>query len=358
MNVALDATYSLAREPSGVAAYCTNLISALARAAPCDRFHLAYRARQFVRALGTPLPGPNCRRRLLAECNGFRLRRRVELFHGLNQRLPRCRLGCAVSTFHDLFVMNGDYSTPEFRARFRSFAREAASRSDHVIAVSQYTADQVAEHMGTASSRIHVVHHGVMPVPRPAEGALEAFRNERELHGPFLLHVGAIQKRKNVVRLLEAFERLKPKYQLVLAGSSGYGAEAIMARIGRSPARGRVRVIGYVSDDLLAKLYHAAELLVFPSLEEGFGLPILEAMSAGAPVVTSDCSAMPEVAGGAARLVDPGDTDSIEAGVVEALEDEDLRQTLTRKGRARAAEFDWSKAADETLRVYAKALEG
>lgn len=355
--IALDASYSLDLTPSGVAVYSSNLIAAMARAAPRDHFDLCYRANRFLRAFGTSPPGPNCSRRLLEEFNCRLFRGRVDLFHGLNQRLPRCRFRRAVATFHDLFVINGDYSTAEFRGRFTALAREAASRADRIITVSQYTADQVADHLGFPPSRIHVVHHGVNPVPRVADEALAAFRKESELHAPFLLHVGAIQKRKNVARIVEAFERLRPHYLLVLAGSAGYGAHEIMARIQSSPARDRVRVIGFVDDDVLAKLYRAAEALVFPSIEEGFGMPVLEAMSAGLPVVASDRSAMPEVAGDAARLVDPDDTDSIEAGMVEVLEDEDRRAEFIELGLARAAQFNWTKAANETLQVYAKAME-
>ena len=108
---------------------------------------------------------------------------------------------------------------------------------------------------------------------------------------------------------------------------------------------------------MLAKLYRTAELLVFPSLDEGFGFPVLEAMSAGLPVVTSNCSAMTEIAGGAARLVDPKDTDSIEAGIVEVLSDNEARATLIDKGLKRAAQFHWVKTANETLQVYGKAIK-
>ncbi len=358
MRIALDATHSLGSKPSGVAVYCSNLIAALIRAAPRDRIDLCYRSNRFFRALGTSPPGPNCSRKLLEEFSCYLFRGQVDLFHGLNQRLPRCRFRHAVATFHDLFVINGDYSTPEFRGRFTSLAREAAQRADHIIAVSRYTANQVAAHLGFPPQRIHVVHHGVNPVRRVGEDDLAAFRKEEELHAPFLLHVGAIQRRKNVTRILEAFERLRPHYLLVLAGSAGYGADQIMTRIEASSARDRVRIVGYVDDDSLAKLYRAAQALIFPSLEEGFGLPVLEAMSAGLPVVTSNRSAMPEIAGEAARLVDPDDTNSIEDGIVEVLEDEDRRAELREKGIVRAAQFNWTKAAIETLQVYAKASEG
>jgi glycosyltransferase involved in cell wall biosynthesis len=357
LRVALDSTYSVDLRPSGIGVYCSNLISALVKVAPTYYFELAYRGNRFARSFRFPMPGANCKRRLLEEFNCYLFRNRVDLFHGLNQRLPRCSFASTVSTFHDLFVLNGDYSTPEFRARFAAFARDAANRSDHIIAVSQYTADRVEEFLEFEMPRIHVVHHGVTPVPHRTPEELEYFRKKNELQAPFLLNVGAIQKRKNIVRIIELLERLPAYYRLVLAGSAGYGIDKIMERIEASPARDRIRLIGYINDDLLAKLYRTAELLIFPSLEEGFGFPVLEAMSAGLPVVTSNCSAMPEIAGGAARLVDPKDTDSIEAGTVEILGNSKARGVLIGKGFKRAAEFHWVKAAHETLQVYETAIK-
>ena len=352
MTVALDATYSLSRSPSGVAVYCSNLIQALARIAPEKRFLLCYRANRFLEAHRAPIPESNCSRRLLEEAFCFLFRGQTSVFHGLNQRLPKCRFERTVTTFHDLFVINGDYSTADFRRRFTLLAEDAARRSDRIITVSQYTAGQVAMHLGYPREQISVVHHGISPLPRFSDEDLANFRRDHDLEPPFLLHVGAIQKRKNIVRVVEAFERLNPQFRLVLAGSAGYGAEEIMERISSSRARERIHVHGYVDDLLLARLYRSAAALVFPSLEEGFGFPVVEAMSAGLPVVTSNRSSLPEVAGGAARLVDPESTDEIEAGIEDVIVNQDLRQRLIRLGKARAAEFNWMKAAHETLNVY------
>jgi O-antigen biosynthesis alpha-1,2-mannosyltransferase len=350
--VALDASYSLGREPSGVAVYCSRILESLALAAPEDRFLLCYRANRFFRALRSPLPAPNCSRRLLEEFAPFLPPRQAALFHGLNQRLPRASFRRAVTTFHDLFVMSGDYSSPEFRKRFTGLARDAARRSDHIIAVSHFTAGQIAGHLNIPSDRISVVHHGVDPIPEVSPGQRETFRRKLDLEGPFVLHVGAIQKRKNVARLLEAFEGLGERYRLVLAGASGYGAQEILDSIDNSPVRPRIRVLGYCSRDELNNLYRSAAVLAFPSLEEGFGFPVLEAMSAGLPVVTSDGSALQEVAGDAALLVDPQDAASLRSALQTALEDPSVRERLVAAGSCRAAEFTWRRAAQETLAVY------
>lgn len=357
MICALDASYSLGRDPSGVAVYCSRIIQALAEAAPGDRFLLCYRANRFLRALAAPLPASNCSRRLMEDFAPLLPPRNAAVFHGLNQRLPRSmRSGAGpprtVTTFHDLFVMSGEYSEPDFRRRFTGLARDAADRSDQIIAISQFTAGQIVEHLNYPRDRISVVHHGVDPIPEVSSQAAEAFRRKLELEQPFVLHVGAIQKRKNVVRLVEAFEGLPERYLLVLAGAAGYGAEEILSRIEKSPARKRIRLLGYRTRDELNQLYRTAAVLAFPSLEEGFGLPVLEGMSAGLPVVTSNGSALKEVAGDAALLVDPLDVNGLRNALQAALEDPLERHRLVAAGLRRAAGFTWQRAAQQTLAVY------
>ena len=352
MICALDASYSLGREPSGVALYCSRIIQALAQAAPDDRFLLCYRANRFFRALRSPLPATNCSRRLMEEFAPFLPPRDAALFHGLNQRLPRASFRRAVTTFHDLFVISGDYSTPEFRKRFTELARDAARRSDHILAVSRFTAGQIAMYLSYPLDRISVVHHGVDSIPEVSRHDRDDFLRKHNLEEPFLLHVGAIQQRKNITRLVEAFERLPERYRLVLAGAAGYGAREILDRAGKSPARSRIRMLGYRTRHELNHLYRTAAVLAFPSLEEGFGLPVLEAMSAGLPVVTSHGSALKEVAGDAAVLVDPLDADGLCAALQSALEDSPVRERLIAAGLRRAAAFSWPEAARKTLQVY------
>ena len=354
MTIGLDATYSLDRIPTGIAVYSSQLIRALARSEPDERFLLCYRANRFLWALRQPLPEPNCSRRLLEDFACFLFRSRVAVFHGLNQRLPKCRFRRTVTTFHDLFVMTGDYSTPEFRERFTVLAKDAAERSDQIIAVSDYTARQVAALLHYPREEISVVHHGVEPAPAfPAEQLL-AFRRELGLEAPFVLHVGALQARKNIERLVEAFEGMGAPYRLVLAGSLGYGAEKVLRRIERSPVEALIHRLDYVDRETLALLYRTAAVLAFPSLDEGFGLPLLEAMSAGLPVVTSDRGALPEVAGDAALIVDPENPGAIRNALLDAIEDGTIRRRLINAGLKRCDEFSWVKAAHETFRVYQK----
>ena len=339
-NIALDATYSIGDALSGVGLYSREILMGLAGAHPEVRFDFCYRPHRYLRARRAALP-PNARRRLLAEPLGPR---GADLFHGLNQRLPRIPMRRAVATFHDLFVMTGDYSTPEFRARFTAQARDAAVRADAVIAVSEFTRSQVVSLLGVDPAKIHVVRHGIRNLAEPP-GAPPT----RE---KVILNVGAIQKRKNIARLVEAFEILAPPWRLVLAGSHGFGAAEILARIEESPARDRIRVTGYVSERDLAGWYARATVFAFPSLDEGFGMPVLEAMAAGVPVIASNRSALPEVAGDAAVLVDPYDSEALRQALLELTLNVDLCRDLARRGIARARMFTWEKAVGETWDVY------
>ena len=171
-----------------------------------------------------------------------------------------------------------------------------------------------------------------------------------------ILFVGAIQRRKNVARLVEAFEATQAGWKLVLAGSFGFGAQEALDRIERSPRKSDIQVSGYVPDHILESLYQRAAIFAFPSLDEGFGMPILDAMAHGVPVLTSNVSAMPEVSGDAALLVDPSDVTSIAAGLEKLTNDETLRAALVQKGLKQSGEFGWERAVAGTWSIYQELL--
>jgi glycosyltransferase involved in cell wall biosynthesis len=327
-----------------VGLYSREIMLGLAAVHPEARFEFWYRPQRYARSWAGALP-PNARRRLLA---GPLAPRSAGLFHGLNQRLPRQPLRRSVATFHDLFVMSGEYSMPDFRARFTTQARDAAARADAIIAVSEFTKSQVVALLGVQASKVRVVRHGVRSLAYPPRAG--------QAREKVVLNVGAIQKRKNVARLVEAFETLNADWRLALAGSFGYGADEIRARIESSPARDRISVLGYVDPDELAAWYARAAIFAFPSLDEGFGMPVLEAMAGGAPVLTSDRSALPEVAGDAALLVNPEDTQALAQALRNLAENDDLRRELVERGLARARLFTWERAVRETWEVYRELL--
>ncbi|MBZ5594534.1 MAG: glycosyltransferase family 4 protein [Acidobacteriia bacterium] len=340
MKIALDATYSVGDYLSGVGIYSRELLRGLVSAHPDERFTFCYRPHRYLRSFAARLPA-NASRSLLYEPLFPRSR---DLFHGLNQRLPTIRFRRMVTTFHDLFVLTGDYSTPEFRRRFAEQARQAAAESDAIITVSEFTARQVETLLGVERSRLHVVHHGTNR-RAPADRAPAARQN-------LILNVGAIQHRKNIARLVEAFERTPPGWKLALAGSAGYGAAEILARIGNSRRRGDIEVLGYVPAEALGGWYARASVFAFPSLDEGFGMPVLEAMAAGVPVMASNRAALPEVCGDAALLVDPEDVAGLAAALERLMRDQALREELMARGVDRASRFSWEKAAAQTWEVY------
>jgi glycosyltransferase involved in cell wall biosynthesis len=319
--IGLDATYAVGKQLSGVGKYSLQLMAGLEGKARIRRY---YRPHRWLRA-----PWP--KRVLWKGAPG------VDVFHGLNQRLPERGRARMVSTFHDLFVLSAEYSSAEFRERFAAQAREAAERSDRIIAVSAFTARQVVELLGYPAERVRVVPHGVdLPQRiRPVEA--------RE---KIVLTVGAVQKRKNTKRLIEAFAAMPEGWQLWIAGSAGFEAGEMLRDLPE-----RVKVLGYVSDEELPRLYERAAVFAFPSLDEGFGIPVLEAMAYGVPVVTSNVSALPEVAGEAATLVDPLDVEAI-GTALRGLSTIEAREPWIELGRKRAASFGWQRAADLTLEVY------
>lgn len=341
MTIGLDATYSEGGQLSGIGVYSREVLHGLARAHPEARFEWYYRLHRFRSGWSAERPANAAARPLLEHVRTGRAR----LFHGLNQRLPAARFPFRVATFHDLFVFTAEYSTPEFRERFQKQAREAAARADVIVCVSRFTAGQVEEILGVPAARLRVAPHGVR-LPVSAGGG------ERE---PLILHVGAVQKRKNLVRLIEAFERAAPPpWRLVLAGGAGYGAGEVQERIRSSPGAERITWTGWLPDEEVERLYRRASVFAFPSLDEGFGIPVLEAMAHGVPVLSSTRGALPEVCGDAALLVDPYHVDGIAQALASLIRDESLRGRLAEAGRARAAQFPWERTVSEIWSVYAE----
>lgn len=344
MRIALDATYSLGDSLSGVGVYSRELLNGLAATNFAEGWDWFYRSQRYWRARRQKLP-PNVRVHRLSGSKGDRT---APLFHGLNQRLPEHRFHRQVSTFHDLFVLSGDYSTPEFRERFAAQARDAAAASDLIIAVSAFTASQVENYLGVPASRIRVIHHGVLPRPTQPNIPREKV----------ILCIGAIQKRKNQIGLVRAFRAAPPDWTLVLAGSEGYEAENALREIANSPIIDRIKITGYISDAEIAAWYARASMFAFPSLDEGFGMPVLEAMAAGVPVIAGNRSSLPEICQDAAILIDPTNDEQLAHAIEQLANDPVLRQTMIEKGKIHAAGFRWQEAVEKTIKVYAELLPG
>lgn len=342
MRIALDATYSTGPELTGVGVYSQEILRGLALHYPQARYTFCYRSNRFFKSFSDKLPAGTSRRPFTDSWVPAH-----HLFHGLNQRLPAARMRRSVSTFHDLFVMSGDYSTPEFRQRFTAQARAAAARSDLILCVSAFTATQVEALLNVPREKLRVIHHGVhAPAELPPPESRE----------PIVLSVGSIQKRKNTARLVEAFEQTRPGWKLVLAGAAGFEAENIAARISRSPRAADIQVTGYVTNAALQALYRRASLFAFPSLDEGFGIPVIEAMAWGIPVITSDRSALAEISGEAALHVNPNSVDELAQALQTLMDQPGLCRQLIARGREWSNKFTWKRAVDETWNAYQELL--
>jgi glycosyltransferase involved in cell wall biosynthesis len=252
-----------------------------------------------------------------------------------------------VTTVHDLGFLHFPQSHTRFQNIYlRLTTRWAAWAADRVIAISQATADDLVRYTGVDRRRVVVIPHGVAPVFTPLAKKTMPWAR-------YMVYVGTLQPRKNLVRLIEAFARAQthPATQLVIAGRAGWLSEPL-AEIARAHGVAeRVHLIGFVPDAELPALLAGARAFVFPSLYEGFGMPVLEAMASGAAVLTSTTSALPEVAGEAACLVDPNDVDAIAAGIRRLDGDDVYHSQLVAKGYIQAQRFSWTTCAATTLAV-------
>jgi len=278
------------------------------------------------------------------------------LLHSMDGFLPyslRARDRC-VATVHDLgWQVHPELYDRKLRMTYAALFPWVLRRANRMIAVSQYTADDLMRRAGVPASRIDVIYHGLDPVftaPNGLTGSAPATSR-------YVLAVGGVSPRKNTRRLIEAFVRWRGRgghrkdYQLRITGAS---LDRDYAQAGAGLPEG-VRLLGYVDKAELPSLYAGASAFLYPGIYEGFGLPIIEAMACGGPVITSTTGATPEVAGGAAILVDPFSVESIEAGIERATRPEEAAR-LRALGFERARRFNWSDAADATIETYRRAL--
>jgi glycosyltransferase involved in cell wall biosynthesis len=268
-----------------------------------------------------------------------------------------------VLTVHDItFATNPEwFSARDLRVLSRAVPW-SIRRAARVITVSEVCRGQIIERYGLPADRVVCVHNAAGPAAEAIER--DAARNELVALGldpgrPYILAVGNLQPRKNLVRLIEAYRSLAAAgvdVDLLVVGAEHYRAREVLDAAGE--ASGRVRFTGYISDRQLAACYTLATVFALPALFEGFGIPALEAMTHGTPVVCSRSGALPEVCGNAALYFDPTDVESITAALRRAVTDDALRDELIRKGRARAAQFSWGESAERTLSVYRSAALG
>ena len=375
MRIGLDGKV-LTLRAGGIGRYAINLTRAMLAEAAARRSDL-----EFV-----IFTGPQTSRRVMEEFRGrcterflgakssllrsvahipLALRRaRIDVFHGMDHvGIPFAgKTGKCVVTVHDLFpVVLPRTFTRRHRAVVRTALARVRRRADLIIVPSQAVKHDVVQHLRVPEARVAVTYHGCETRFHPAADAAasDAAAARYGLPPRYLLAVGTLEPRKNLTTLLRAFARLRettafdPPLGLVLAGARGWLEDPIFQAVRSLGLENCVRFPGFIDDDDLPAVYRGAELVVFPSLHEGFGLPLLEAMACGIPVVASNAPALPEVAGGAAMLVEPLDADGMASAIARMLRDDALRGRLRDAGLARAAQFSWQTAARQTLDAYA-----
>lgn len=375
MLIGLDAI-PLTEARAGVGHYTFELARALARDARQDEFELVYPSSFPLVNFdddAEPLP-PNLkpvrvrvgalgRHWWAAGLPRYVRRRRLRLFHGTNYDVPLWGGAGTVLTIHDLSLLLHP-ETHERRRVMRARRRLPlmARVADSIITPTESVRREVCERLRVAPTKVFAVPEAARECFKPMRfEETESARRALGVGDEFLLTVGTIEPRKNLSMLLRAFEevaRAAPAsaLQLVVAGGRGWLSAPLYEAIERSPARARIVIAGYLHDADLRALYSSCRALVYPSVYEGFGLPPLEAMSCGAPVVASRIPAHVETTGDAARLVDPGSAGDMARAILEVTQNESARRQLSIDGLRRAAEFSWERTARMTLEIYGETL--
>lgn len=369
MRIAIDAT-ALPLRHRGAANYTTKLIANLPGVDRRNEYVVFCKASDVAllpngpEVALVPVAVATRPQRLLWEqlvLPGLLRRLRIDVLHSPHFTAPIVTGSSRrVVTVHDLAA----YRHPEShsfvkRWYFRSMIR-AARRADRILTLAPSVRDDVVSTLRVPADRVDVVPHGVDDAFRPlgenvpGDRALEDYG----LTHPFVLYVGELSARKNLERLIEAAERLAGSIPMMVAlvGPMGRGAGRLRARIASSPLRGRIRVMGYLSPSDLIALYRAADVFVYPSFYEGFGLPVLEAMACGTPVIISDRQAMTEVAGDAALRFDATSAEALADVLATTLLDDELARSLRARARARARAFTWRRTAELTRDAYERAI--
>lgn len=370
MRVLLDVSAVPAR-PVGAGVYTVALATALSARSDVD-LHLAARRNDEDRwrtiapnaEVHAAAPGRRPARLAWEQTRAPSLAARVapDVWHGPHYTMPlRAAVPCVV-TVHDMTF----FDHPEWHERtkvtfFRRMIRAAAQRAAAIVCVSGYTADRLRA-LAAPRHQVVVAHHGVDHARFRPDGDEAADRATLAAHGvtaPYIGFAGTIEPRKNVPALVRAFARIaadRPELRLVLAGSEGWGARPVREAIAASGVATRVIRPGYLDTGAIPALFRRAEVVAYPSFEEGFGLPALEGLACGAPVVTTAGSALGEVVGDAAMLAPPGDVHGLALAIGRVLDDPTCAARLRAAGPARAASFTWERCAEQHVEAYTDAV--
>jgi glycosyltransferase involved in cell wall biosynthesis len=375
MRVGIDG-YPLAEPRTGVGHYSLELARALALISPDDQFELVSPAAFDVTVLAeierAKLPNLLTKNPRASSIRGhwwsiglpmYIRRAGFDLFHGTNFDVPLWKQGCSVVTIHDLSAL---LHPEKHRARLVRRARLrlplVVRFADMIITPTESVKREVCQRFKVKPGKVTAIHSAARDSFKPMPFAQTAeVRKRLRVEDDFLLFVGTLEPRKNLLTLLKAFEQINGQTahrpQLVIAGGEGWLMDEMFSFIRKSGISERLCFTGYLSDEELRGLYSACRVFLYPSVYEGFGLPPLEAMACGAPVIAGRIPSLLEVLGSSARFVDPLNVNELARTIVELLEDENQRQMLGAAGLEHAREFSWEKTARQTLDVYRHLLK-
>lgn len=295
-----------------------------------------------------------------AQIPGIVRKHKLDVVHDPNGITPLAfgtGRAASVTTVHDVIPFSfPGVSTTLDTLIYKRWLPFALRRMTGILTVSHASKADIIKYMHSPAEKIHVIHGGVDESYQPAEAAdIERVREKYNLPTPYLLYVGSVEERKNLKRILEAYVTLKQNglpQQMVIVGPQKWKYHEIMEAVNANNVADTVHFTGYVEDEDLPIIYSGADVFVYPSLYEGFGLPPLEAMAAGVPVITSNVSSLPEVVGDAGMAIDPYDVGALADAMQQLLTDEGLRATFREKGLERAKSFSWQRSGDAHLDVY------
>lgn len=290
-------------------------------------------------------------------------RARADLFHSPHYVLPPLSRGRAIVTIHDCIHLRFPQYLPNRAAYYyaRTFMWSAGRQADRILTVSEASKRDIVDMLGVSEDKITVIYNAIEEGfwRPPPEDEVKRIRERFQLDRPFLLYVGNVKPHKNLERLIDAFHRVRQggtDLTLLIIGDQITRYTTLRQAVHRHQLHKYVRFLGYVPEQTLSILYRLATAFVFPSLYEGFGLPPLEAMASGTPVVTSNVSSLPEVVGDAAVLVDPYDPDSIAEAIERVVSDTTLRASMVERGYVRAREFSWERSVRRIRDIYAEVI--
>ncbi len=367
MRIGIDVGI-LREEKRGVGHYLFNLLEEFSRLSSDDDIYLYSprpilynfkKNRNWHSRIGTiPLPGTFW---LQTQCKNYIKKDNVEIFFGPSHVLPLNLSNTIrkVLVVHDLVaILYPDTMTNYNRFIHNIFFAKSLKSADSIITMSEATKQSIIEKFGINENRINVIYEGVSKSFRPYQPEeLKSILNKYGLNKPYLLSVGTLEPRKNYPVLLRAFKRLKTDWDLVIVGKKGWKFQNILLTIKDLKLADRVKILGYVEDAELPFFYNGAEIFIFPSIYEGFGLPILEALACGTPVICSNSSSLPEVGGDAVIYFDLNSVEELVVKVNELLANSELKKVLIQRGLNRVKLFTWDKTAQKTWGVL-KNLDG